>query len=163
MFEIKKASKEDGKEIAALADIIWHEHFTAIIGEAQVEYMLKKFQSAEVISSSIESGEYVYYMAYLDGEFAGYIGIHEDRDYHSVLLSKIYIKKEHRKKGIAKKMINHVMNTYADAKMFWLTVNKHNDIAIAAYNKLGFTNERESVTDIGGGFVMDDYVMAIRR
>lgn len=125
--------------------------------------MLKKFQSEEVIGSSIESGEYAYYMAYLDNEFAGYMGVHEDKEYKSVLLSKIYIKKEYRRKGIAKALLKHVMQIYSDASMFWLTVNKHNDNAISAYNKLGFTKERESVTDIGEGFVMDDYVMTIRR
>jgi len=36
-----------------------------------------------------------------------------------------------------------------------LTVNKH--IAIAAYERAGFTRSGEVVTDIGGGYVMDDY------
>ena len=36
--------KKQIAELAWLADIIWHEHFTPIIGEAQVAYMLDKFQ-----------------------------------------------------------------------------------------------------------------------
>lgn len=31
--------------------------------------------------------------------------------------------------------------------------------AIAAYRKYGFTVREEVVQDIGGGFVMDDYIM----
>ncbi len=37
-------------EIAALADEIWHQHFTPIIGEAQVNYMVDKFQSGSQIT-----------------------------------------------------------------------------------------------------------------
>ena len=41
-----------------------------------------------------------------------------------------------------------------------LSVNKHNTRAIAAYRRNGFVIAESVVTDIGGGFVMDDYVMA---
>jgi ribosomal protein S18 acetylase RimI-like enzyme len=40
-----------------------------------------------------------------------------------------------------------------------LQVNKRNDIAVAFYRKAGFSVREEAVFDIGGGFVMDDYVM----
>ncbi|MCH5185027.1 MAG: GNAT family N-acetyltransferase [Oscillospiraceae bacterium] len=163
MFTIKKAVKEDAGEIAALADIIWHEYFTPIIGAAQVDYMLAKFQSEEAIADGIGSGKYEYYRAFADDEFTGYMGVHEDKEFKSVLLSKIYVKKEYRGRGIAKMLLKHVMDIYSGAEMFWLTVNRHNDNAIAAYDRLGFKTERESVTDIGGGFVMDDYVMTLRR
>lgn len=161
MIEIKKAEKKDAKEISELASIVWHEHFIPIIGLAQVEYMLDKFQSEKAIGDSIENQGYVYYMAYVDGNFAGYMGIHKDDK--AVLLSKIYIHSDFRRKGVTKTLLKHVMDTYDDCNLFWLTVNKYNDIAIESYKKLGFKTERESVTDIGNGFVMDDYVMAIRR
>jgi hypothetical protein len=40
-----------------------------------------------------------------------------------------------------------------------LTVNKRNAKAMAAYQRNGFTLTESVVVDIGGGFVMDDYVM----
>ena len=40
-----------------------------------------------------------------------------------------------------------------------LTVNRNNVTAIAAYLKHGFVIVRAEVKEIGGGFVMDDYVM----
>ena len=43
--------------------------------------------------------------------------------------------------------------------MIYLTVNKQNLISISVYEKLGFLRARDLVTDIGSGFVMDDYVM----
>jgi ribosomal protein S18 acetylase RimI-like enzyme len=40
-----------------------------------------------------------------------------------------------------------------------LSVNKRNAKAIAAYQRNDFVIAESVVTDIGGGFVMDDYVM----
>jgi hypothetical protein len=39
-------------------------------------------------------------------------------------------------------------------------VNKANARAIMAYKRNGFVITESVITDIGGGFVMDDYVMA---
>ncbi|MEO8488040.1 MAG: hypothetical protein ABI585_17060, partial [Betaproteobacteria bacterium] len=41
-----------------------------------------------------------------------------------------------------------------------LNVNKRNAKAIAAYRACGLATREDVVVDIGGGFVMDDYVMA---
>ena len=41
-----------------------------------------------------------------------------------------------------------------------LAVNKRNAKAIAAYQRNGFVIAESAVTDIGGGFVMDDFIMA---
>ncbi len=45
------------------------------------------------------------------------------------------------------------------ARRLILSVNKRNIRAIAAYRRNGFIIAESVVTDIGGGFVMDDYVM----
>jgi ribosomal protein S18 acetylase RimI-like enzyme len=39
-------------------------------------------------------------------------------------------------------------------------VNRNNAQAIAAYRRNGFDVAREVVVDIGGGFMMDDFVMS---
>jgi ribosomal protein S18 acetylase RimI-like enzyme len=45
-------------------------------------------------------------------------------------------------------------------RSLWLQVNKQNTGAIRFYRSVGFEVVREAVFEIGGGFVMDDYVMA---
>ena len=40
-----------------------------------------------------------------------------------------------------------------------MTVNKYNDRSINAYSTMGFKNTGGEITDIGGGFAMDDYRM----
>ena len=46
-------------------------------------------------------------------------------------------------------------------RTIWLTVNRRNERAIGAYRRTGFREVRAQVTDIGGGYVMDDYVMEL--
>jgi len=41
----------------------------------------------------------------------------------------------------------------------WLTCNKNNSRTLSIYKKLGFSIIDSIVTDIGNGFVMDDYVL----
>ncbi|MDZ7686354.1 MAG: hypothetical protein U5O39_16270 [Gammaproteobacteria bacterium] len=43
-----------------------------------------------------------------------------------------------------------------------LQVNKHNRRAIEAYERAGFAREASILDDIGEGFFMDDYVLAIQ-
>ena len=45
------------------------------------------------------------------------------------------------------------------ARRLVFTVNKRNAKAIAVYERKWLCNVRSVITDIGGGFVMDDYVM----
>ena len=57
MTQITIANSElDYNTIADLADIIWKEHYIPIIGIPQVDYMLKKFQSAKAIKEQISDG-----------------------------------------------------------------------------------------------------------
>ena len=48
-----------------------------------------------------------------------------------------------------------------DLQTLILTVNKHNHVAISAYRHYGFEIAADSVVDIGGGFVMNDYLMTL--
>jgi hypothetical protein len=52
--------------IADLANCIWTEHYTPIIGEQQVAYMLKKFQSVFAIEAQVEKGMLYYLLLHQD-------------------------------------------------------------------------------------------------
>lgn len=160
MINVRKtADNRELREISELARVIWTEHFTPIIGAEQVEYMLEKFQSYSVIKKSVIHDGYIYYAAFDRDKIVGYMGIHPERS--RVFLSKIYVEKSYRGQGLATAMLDLVKYEYADKKYFYLTVNRNNVIAIDAYKAMGFYIEKEQVTDIGNGFVMDDYVMRL--
>ena len=94
--------------IAALASEIWREYYTPIIGEAQVEYMLKKFQSAERICEDIQKNSYVYFTAahIKSGEAIGSCACQPREDY--LFLSKIYVRKDYRGRGVARSFLDEV-------------------------------------------------------
>lgn len=158
-MQIKTASSDsDIKQIAKLADIIWHEHFPSIISEEQINYMVKKFQSYEALKDAVENGGYKYYMAYLDGDFCAYLGF-KCEDGKTIFISKVYVRADKRRKGIASAMLERLKNDYHDVKKWYLTVNKSNSGSIEMYERSGFKTVREQCSDIGSGFVMDDYIM----
>jgi len=157
MISIKKASsKDDISLIATLGREIWHEHYDSIIGPDQVDYMLLHFQSEEAVSDQI-SHNTVYLIAYFNGVPAGYSAYKFEEN--KTFLSKIYILKKFRGNGIATSLFNEIAKASADKESIYLTVNKYNEISIKVYEKLGFKTVDSVVTDIGGGYVMDDYIM----
>ncbi len=162
MIEIKTANTDD--EIRAITDtaaVIWHEWFTPLIGEAQVEYMLDKFQSYRAVKKAVDEDGYCYYYGTDKEKCVCYCGIHNEGG-GRVFLSKLYVMKEYRRRGYAGMMLKHMLNQNPDCREVYLTVNKHNDIAIAVYKAMGFELTDSVVTDIGGGFVMDDYIFTLR-
>jgi RimJ/RimL family protein N-acetyltransferase len=145
--------------VETLAYEIWNEYFTPIIGKAQVDYMLEKFQSIKAISEQIEQG-YQYYLLKTNEGFIGYTGVQPRED--ELFLSKLYIKSSQRGKGYGRKAVQFIESMAREKGLdtVTLTVNKNNLDTIKAYEKLGFDNLGPVVQDIGGGFVMDDYRMA---
>lgn len=150
---------DDIEIIAELAHKIWNEHYVPIIGEEQVTYMVENFQSTEAISAQIKEDSLEYYIINHSFEPSGYIGIKPSGD--ELFLSKFYVIENKRGKGLGKRGIEFVRNRAKELekRSISLTVNKENIDSIKAYEKMGFKNIGAIVTDIGNGFVMDDYVM----
>ncbi len=144
--------------LSAVADDIWRDHYTPIIGEAQVDYMLEKYLSPEALVEQINSG-YQYYLLSYDYTFAGFAGVHKEDG--ALFLSKLYVHKDFRGTGIASYMFKQFIELCKKNHLskIWLTCNRHNTNSIEVYKNWGFETVREEATDIGEGFVMDDYIM----
>lgn len=151
-------STQDIQDTARLAQMIWREHFTPIIGEKQVDYMLDKFQSAPAIAEQIRQG-YLYFALMSDNRQIGYTGFRIDDD--ALFLSKLYFQKEFRGRGYARIVLDKAEETAKKntKPVIRLTCNKNNANSLAVYKKLGFLTVREEKTDIGSGFFMDDYIL----
>lgn len=151
-------TKQHFDQIAELANIIWREHYIPIIGIDQVEYMIKKFQSSEMMYTQYTNG-YEYFMIFYDSQLVGYVAVQKQKK--KLFLSKIYISKEMRGKKIGKETLLFVQKKAKDiyCNTLELGVNKNNVNAIAAYEAFGFINKGSMVTDIGSGYIMDDYKM----
>ncbi len=144
--------------ISKLATIVWTEHYTPIIGSKQVTYMLDKYQSENAIEKQINEGAYYFLIRY-NGKDVGYFSYYKKET--SLFLSKFYVLNSYRGKSIGKKAISFIekKTNELNCNTISLTVNKYNSNSIKAYEKMGFKKIKDIVTDIGNGFVMDDFFM----
>jgi GNAT superfamily N-acetyltransferase len=149
--------------VEALAHEIWYEFYVPLIGRAQVDYMVAKFQNAAAMQSQIDSG-YEYFLVRQEGMSGsmrdiGYCAVQEQPD-GALFLSKFYLHKSARGSGTGRKCIEFIegLARRRELSLLWLTVNKGNP-SVQAYQRLGFRIAADLVMDIGGGFVMDDYRM----
>ena len=147
--------------VAALAAEIWREHYEGILSPDQIEYMVEQFQSEKAITKSIAENHYTYYAIRDVGLLVGYCGVQPNEEDHTLFLSKLYLRADYRGRRISRLVLAMLYERCITEgyDSIWLTVNKGNTNSINAYRKLGFSIEREEVTDIGNGYVMDDYIM----
>ncbi len=155
------ATPTDIDAVAALAHEIWNQHFTPIIGQQQVDYMLGKFQSVPAITRQIREDGYDYYLVADEDGDVGYFTLVADEGGGTLQISKLYLKRSCRGRGIGREVLAWIEQECVarDVRELWLTVNKDNGDSIAFYQRVGFVIAEAMITDIGNGFVMDDHRM----
>lgn len=147
--------------LAELASGIWRTHYTPIIGADQVEYMLRGRYTPERLEAYLGADDRWLRILRVKGEPAGYCSYALGPAATEMKLQELYLQDSSRGKGLGGFLLRHVE---AEARRhgrhtLWLTVNRHNEGSIEFYRRAGFTVREEKRFDIGGGFVMDDYVM----
>lgn len=156
---------EDIDTLAEMASTIWNEYWPALIGQAQTDYMVENFQSRPAIVRDMAEHDYEYWLIEDEtqpgSKIVGYTGGHVEPETNRFFISKIYLLKDQRGKGYSSKAIKFYDELCKDRGLdaMYLTVNKGNEMAIRAYNAKDFKTIDSVVTDIGNGFVMDDYIM----
>ena len=164
-------SKADQKLLADIAGEIWRGYWPALIGEEQTEYMVEMFQSYKAIRKYMKKHDYEYWFIVateededgLEKSIVGFTGGRSEFDTNRFFISKVYLFPEARGHGYARR----AMEFYEDLcfarghRAMYLTVNKHNDLGIRAYKGTGFEIIDSVETDIGHGFIMDDYIMQL--
>lgn len=158
-MEVVQVREEEMPILAELANGIWHEYFPCILSEEQIDYMVEKFQSLKAMTEQIEKQGYEYYFLRDNEKNVGYMGIHPEEE--KLFLSKLYVTKDNRGKGYSSNAFSFLEQYCREKgkKAIWLTVNKYNDHTIEVYRHRGFQIIKSQVSDIGNGYVMDDYVM----
>ena len=181
-------TEEQLRQLAAMAKDIWQEYWPSHIGQAQTDYMVAKFQTLDVIREDIANNHNEYWLIRvademtppeLDdpkdapqatesnevlGRYVGYTGGHEEPETNRFFISKIYVYEDQRGKGYGSRTVDFYRSLCRERglRAMYLTVNKHNDLAIRAYRGKGFETIDSVETDIGEGFIMDDYIMELK-
>lgn len=154
------ADEEDLALISSLARDIWEKHYTAIIGEEQVKYMLDKMYNQQSLLEQIREKKHVFYLININQISVGFISVNREKD-DDWFLNKFYILGDKASKGLGTEAFQ-ALKKIIRPKKITLTVNRQNYKSINFYFKNGFKIERVADFDIGDGYLMNDFVMTWR-
>lgn len=143
------------------ASEVFIDYYSSLIGETQATYMAKLFLSENAIEKLINDGA-IFKLVIENDELVGFTEYKLEKE--RVFLSKLYVRKDKRHKGIGKLMLDDC-KSYAlsnNVHKIYLTVNKGNTPSINIYNHLGFKQIDAVINDIGNNYVMDDYIMELQ-
>ncbi|WP_353150082.1 GNAT family N-acetyltransferase [Flavobacterium sp.] len=160
MIHLEKINKTQLAIIKDLAYAIWPIAYGEILSKDQLNYMLDTFYSVENLENQMNAGQ-IFELFFEDNKVVGFVAYEFNCNEKSWLkIHKIYLLPENQGKGFGKFMIDEILRIAKtnNQKGIYLNVNKYNS-AKFFYEKLGFTNVKEEVIDIGNSYVMDDYVM----
>ncbi len=144
-----------------LAYAIWPRVYPGIISEAQIQYMLAQRYDLGVLGGDLEERGVCFALLKAGSQDVGFVAFEPRPQDGEAFLHKLYLLPEFAGRGMGALALRWVTDQ-AQARglqRLRLCVNKHNSAAIRAYLRNGFEFHEDVITEIGGGFVMDDYVM----
>jgi GNAT superfamily N-acetyltransferase len=156
---IRCIGPEDLSVVEKLARQIWPAVYPSIISAAQIDYMLTVCYAPSAMAREMEQrGTWFALIDVSDHGPVGYVSV-EPHAESICFINKLYLLPEWHGYGLGASALEW---TREAARMMGCTrlqlrVNKANASAIRAYCRAGFTFVEDVCTDIGNGFVMDDY------
>lgn len=162
--------EQDFGVVRELARTIWREHYDGMIPAGQIDFMLAGRFSDEALRQCHAAAERWLQLVRVSDVPVGYcdcqrVGPPGDEGNPAAMkLGQLYLLASHRGRGLGRFMLRDVEVRARDlrADMLWLLVSKRNVGAIGFYRAAGFAILQDVRLEIGGGFVMDDYVMGKR-
>ena len=158
---IEPLAPRDAARVSTLAREIWLAHYPGIISVEQIEYMLAQRYDPARIRAELERGASWWDVLKVDGDIAAFAAYFPADEPRAMKLDKLYVHPRQHRRGYGGMLVGRVCAQAAarGCARVVLAVNRNNRQAIAAYGRYGFRIREAVVQDIGGGFVMDDYVM----
>lgn len=159
MISIRAMTPADIPALCELACTVWQATYPGLISQAQIEYMLTDRYDAAKIHAQLDDAVHAWRLACWADEIIGFA--HARMEDGICKLDKLYIRADFQRCGVGRALLEdtQVFARARGATVMRLQVNRGNHAALAAYQRYGFTIREARVFDIGGGFVMDDYVM----
>ena len=158
---IRRTVEVDIPLISRLAASIWRACYPEIITREQIDYMLARMYSPETLQDEMHAQQIRYELMFAATSAVGFAAYGPAESPGIFKLHKLYLQPERHGRGLGTSLLQHCEREAAKlgARKLVLNVNKRNPKAIRAYGRNGFKIEDSIVADIGGGFVMDDFVM----
>ncbi|MCB9169340.1 MAG: GNAT family N-acetyltransferase [Flavobacteriales bacterium] len=162
MTRIRKATTSDVRLIGDLARTIWPKVYADVITEGQIAYMLVRMYSDAALAAQMTVLRHAFLIAEMEEGPNGFASCeHHHGGSRTTRLHKLYVLPDHHGLGIGQALLTQVlwMALEQSDERIDLTVNKRNR-AVGFYERQGFRITHDQEVDIGGGYVMDDHVMA---
>ena len=164
MFEIRKATLEDIPLINELAWIVFPHTYKELLSPGQIEFMMDWMYSPANLKKQMTEDGHTYFIAYERDEPAGYLSIQPEGE-HTYHLQKIYVLPSFQGKKLGKQLFNHAIEAikelHPEPCQMRLNVNRYNTKAVDFYFRMGMKKVFEGDFDIGHGYLMTDYIMAL--
>jgi diamine N-acetyltransferase len=164
MLKIRKATVDDVFLIHTLAEQVFPVTFKDILSQQQIDYMMDWMYSLSSLRSQIMEKGHIYYIAYNGNDALGYVSIQPQGSdiYH---LQKIYVLPTFQGNGYGKRLFFYAVNVVKSLHpnglcRIELNVNRQNK-ALQFYQKMGMYKISQGDFDIGNGYYMNDYIMAL--
>lgn len=157
-FSLEPVTEHSLPRVADLAESIWWQCYPPIIGADQVHYMLGRGYALPSLRRDLRDGNR-YYLLRVGPCPIGFFAWRPHDD--EAFLDKLYLEPAYQGLGLGQYLLAEVVRQAerSGLKAVSLRVNRHNAPAIRAYRRAGFSVRGTDCKSIGGGFVMDDYLM----
>lgn len=164
MFEIRKATIDDIALIHQLAWIVFPHTYKELLSQGQIDFMMDWMYSEENLHKQMTEDGHVYYLAFQNDEPAGYLSIQPEGE-HTYHLQKIYVLPSFQGMKLGKQLFNQAINAIKELHpapcQMRLNVNRYNTKAVEFYQRMNMKKIFEGDFDIGHGYLMTDYIMAL--
>lgn len=160
---IVSAGEAELPVIAALAGDIWRSYYPGIITSDQIEHMLAWMYAPETLRRELrDEGARFYLLRDGDGEAVGFAALGPGAGAGEFKLHKLYLRTAFHGRGWGSRLLRHCEGEArrAGGARMTVAVNKRNTRALAAYRRNGYAIVEAVTRAIGGGFVMDDFILA---
>ena len=170
---ILQADPSDVETIERIARQTWPVTFGGILSAEQIEYMLDRMYRPESLLDQMQRGHVFHLLLVADDaqqdEYAGqsrryravgYVSHQLDEAPGATKIHKLYVLPEFHGRGLGKELIRKVESIAARAGQFALKLDvNYQNAAIRFYERAGFEKVERFDTEIGHGYLMEDWRM----
>lgn len=148
-LHIRRAVTTDAQLLSVLSSVTFFDTFHGTCTNEDIKGFIETHFDPVQVYKELENTEDFYFIAFMNGEAAGYIRLKEDesdvaeiKKHKGIELKRIYVSKEYHSQKIGAKLMNFALDFAAEKnyELIWLGVWEHNEKAKAFYKKFGFAD-----------------------
>ena len=147
-----------------MARIAFPATYQEILSKEQMDFMMDWMYSPQSLRKQMEEEGHLYYIAYKDGEAAGYVSVQPEEE-HVFHLQKLYVLPRFQGCRLGRILFAHAVKAikrmHPQPCEMRLNVNRYNK-ALQFYLHMGMEKVDEGDFYIGNGFYMNDYIMGLK-